>query len=102
MAKIQIDWVKYFEDSRSLPLESARNPKNGLIALCVSKRALETYINLVMEAGKDEARMSGQTYGAIERKKLVDNMNSVVDILVEDEDVYNFNPEFYGPYLVKS
>lgn len=100
MARIQIDWAKYFNDSRSLPLESVRNPQNGLQALCVSKRALETYIELVMEAGKEEARLSGQTYGAIERKKLIENMNDVVDVLVEDEDVYNFNPEFYEPYLV--
>ena len=100
MSKIQIDWDKYFKDSRSLPLESTRNPKNGLTSICASKRALEAYIKMVVEAGKEEARLSGQTYGAVEKNKLEANLSTIVDIVVEDSDIYQFNPEFYAPYVM--
>jgi len=99
MSQIQIDWDKYFKDSRSLPLESTRNPKNGLTNICTSKRALETYIKMVVEAGKEEARLSGQTYGSIEKSRLEANLSTVIDGVVDDDQVYQFNPEFYAPYV---
>ncbi|MDD2218124.1 MAG: hypothetical protein PHG06_11940 [Parabacteroides sp.] len=98
---LKIDWKKYFTDSRSLPLESVRNPKNGLIMLATSKAGLDTYINIIMSEGKDQARQSGTTYGAVEKAKLEKNMASIVDALLEDAEVYAYNPEFYEPYVIE-
>jgi len=99
--KIKIDWDKYFKVQPHFPTIHYRVPD----VLGAGKQAMEKYIEW-MQPDKLKER-EGEAFGEkagtlLDSKKFRDTFTNKLNTeLIDDEEMYNFDPEFFGPYLKK-
>lgn len=99
--KIKIDWDKYFKVQPHFPTIHYRTPD----VLGAGKQAMEKYIEW-MQPDKLKER-EGEAFGEkagtlLDAKKFRDTFQNKLNTeMIDDEEMYKFDPEFFGPYLKK-
>lgn len=104
--KIELDWEKWFSKkspdvrfsgSTDLPREVVKDEATGLQRYAVAKRGFEKYIKLMTEEqDKEEARERGLYWTTVSAERLSAQMlEGLRFILLDDEEIYKLNPEFY-------
>lgn len=98
---IQIDWDKYFKVQPHFPTIHYRVP--GVIA--ASKTAFGKYTEWMSPAKFKEREgeaFSEKAGGRLDPKVFEETWEKKLDVrLIDDEEMYNYDPEFFGPYLKK-
>ena len=99
--KIEIDWDKYFQVQPHFPTIHYRVPD----ILGAGETALDKYIEWMSPEmlKKREGEAFGEKAGmGMDVKKFVDTFKKKLKVeLISDEEMYNYDPEFFEPYLKK-
>jgi multimeric flavodoxin WrbA len=99
--KVEIDWDEYFKVQPHFPTIHYRVPE----VVATSKVAFEKYLEW-MDPKKFKTR-SGEAFGQEAGAKLDPNVfketwtKKLSVKFVDDEEMYNYDPEFFGPWLKK-
>lgn len=99
--KVQIDWDKYFKVQPHFPTIHYRVPA----VIAVSKSAFEKYTEW-MDPKKYKERegeaFSQEAGGRLDPNVFKETWTKKLNVkFIDDEELYNYDPEFFGPYLKK-
>jgi hypothetical protein len=82
MAKVRIDWDKYYRMSPVIPHETIADKETGLIRIATTQSAFDKFLEFTR--GK-----------AISREKLIKYYEYQNVVFLDEEEFYNLNPEYW-------